>query len=242
MTTSFIIACFAAFFIGVSKAGIKGIGFGIVALMAYAYGAKASTGLIVPLLIVGDVLAVIYYNRQTQWKYLAKFLPATVLGVLLGVWFGKDLPEEKFRLAMGIIILASGIIMLYRELRKNKTFPNNWFFAGSLGVASGFTTMVGNLAGGFSNLFFLATQLPKNQFIATSAWLFMIINIFKLPFHIFSWKTVTMESFKIDLMLIPLIFVGFYIGLKLVGKFSEKGFRYFIIGVIIFSAVLIFLK
>jgi hypothetical protein len=66
---------------------------------------------------------------------------------------------------------------------------------------AGITTMLGNLAGAFSNLYFLAMRLPKNHFIGTSAWLFLVINLFKLPFQVLYWKNITISSLQTDLVL-----------------------------------------
>jgi len=52
MLTIFL-ASLGAFLIGVAKAGLKGMGVFMVTLMALAFGAKASTGIVVPLLFFG---------------------------------------------------------------------------------------------------------------------------------------------------------------------------------------------
>src|SRR6056297_2752279 len=104
--TSWILATSAAFVIGLSKAGIKGIAVINVTFMALAFGAKESTGMVVPLLILADIFAVIYYNRHTQWNYVFRLLPWMTLGVLIGVYIGKDLPESLFKIGMAIIILS----------------------------------------------------------------------------------------------------------------------------------------
>ncbi len=238
----FILALLAATIVGLNKAGLKGIGVLAVVLLALAYGSRASTGIIVPILIVGDILAVTYYKRHVKWKYLIKLIPAVMIGVLVAVYYGKNLDEAAFKFWMALLIFASLFIILYREFYKQTAFPNTWFFAGSIGIVTGFTTMIGNLAGGFANIFFLATGLPKNEIIGTSAWLFMIINVFKLPFHIWSWETITMKTFLFDLSIIPAVFVGFYLGIKLVAKFNEQFFRYFLIGTTALGAILILLK
>ena len=108
-----------------------------------------------------------------------------------------------------------------------------------MGICAGFTTMIGNLAGSFSNLFFLSTQLPKNQLIATAAWVFFIINIFKVPFHIWNWGTIDLNSFAIDLYLIPAVIMGFFIGLKLVSYFNEEFYRKFLLIATAIGAILI---
>ncbi|WP_411029256.1 sulfite exporter TauE/SafE family protein [Spongiimicrobium sp. 3-5] len=239
---SWLMAFTAAFVIGVSKSGIKGIAIIIVTLMALAFGAKRSTGLIVPMLIAGDIFAVTYYNRHTQWKYIVRFLPWMMLGVLIGVLIGKDLPEKTFKLGMAYIILGSVVMMYWWDRRPSKTVPTHWVFAGFMGVMAGITTMIGNLAGAFSNIFFLAMRLPKNQFIGTAAWLFLFINLFKLPFHIFVWETITPETLVINLKLLPGIVLGLIAGVKLVKVIQEDFYRKMILVLTALGAVLILLR
>ncbi|WP_108803722.1 sulfite exporter TauE/SafE family protein [Aquimarina sp. Aq107] len=227
--TAYIISFIAAIILGMSKSGLKGMGVLIVTLMVLVHGAKASTGIVLPLLIFADILAVIYYNRHAQWKYLIKFLPWMIAGVLVAVFVGKDLSEDVFKKGMAIIIIISVIIMFLWERYEKKNIPTAIWFAGSTGFLAGFTTMIGNLAGAFANIFFLAMRIPKNEFIGTAAWLFFIINLIKLPFHIFSWKTVTYQSIITDLYLIPGVILGFIIGLKVVKLFKDHQYRKFIL-------------
>ncbi|MGI9552072.1 MAG: sulfite exporter TauE/SafE family protein, partial [Aurantibacter sp.] len=236
-TTAWAMAFTAAFVLGVSKAGIKGIAIIIVTLMALAFGAKESTGLIVPLLVVGDIFAVIYYNRHTRWKYIIRFLPWMMLGVLVGVLVGKDLDEYTFKIGMAIIILGSVVMMFWWDRRKSKIVPTHWAFAGFMGIMAGITTMIGNLAGAFSNIFFLAMRLPKNEFIGTAAWLFFIINIFKLPFHIWAWGTITPESLLLDLKLVPGILIGLFVGVRMVKIIKENFYRKMILVLTAIGAV-----
>ena len=102
--------------------------------------------------------------------------------------------------------------------------------------------MIGNLAGAFANLYFLAMRLPKNDFIGTTAWIFLVINLFKLPFQVFYWKNITLESVQIDLYLIPALALGFFAGIKLVGKINEVQFRKMIIWLTAIGAILMFFK
>ena len=230
----------AAFVIGLNKSGIKGISIINVVLLVFVFGAKASTGILLPMLLVGDIFAVIYYNRHAQWKYLVRLLPFMMLGVALGAWVGDSMSEEVFRKSMAIVILLSVIVMFWWDRRKSKQVPNHISFAGVMGLSAGFTTMVGNLAGSFVNLFFLAMRLPKTAFIGTTAWLFLIINLFKVPFHVFSWETITLETATVSAVSIPAIFLGLFIGVRLLKKVSDAFFRKFILVVTGIGAVLIF--
>jgi len=236
------LAFFGAFLLGTSKAGIKGVGVIIVTIMAIVFGGKPSTGVLIPMMILADIFAVIYYHRHTQWKYLVKLLPTMVIGVLLGVWFGNDISDAIFKQLMAVLILGIVVLMVYMDLKKSKDIPQNRFFSNSMGLLAGFTSMIGNLAGSFSNIYFLAMRLPKNEFIGTAAWLFFIINVFKLPFHIFVWKTVSKESLMINTLLIPGIILGFYAGVKFVKLINNEAYRKFILIVTAIGAVIILFK
>ncbi|MGA0273214.1 MAG: sulfite exporter TauE/SafE family protein [Flavobacteriaceae bacterium] len=231
---NFFIAAFCAFLLGISKAGIKGIASLIVTGLALVYGAKESTGILMPLLLVGDVFAITYYKRHLQKKHLFKLLPWMVIGVLIGVAGGTYISERVFKYGMASIILFSVALMYYWENKKDKTVPTHWTFGGSMGLLAGFTTMIGNLAGAFSNIYFLALRLPKNNFIGTAAWLFFLINAFKVPFHIWSWETINKSSVIISLKLVPFVIIGLVMGVFLVQKIENEHYRKLIL---LFTAI-----
>ena len=120
-------------------------------------------------------------------------------------------------------------MMYYWERNKNRKVPNDSSFAALIGIMAGFTTMVGNLAGAFSNIYFLAIRLPKNEFIGTAAWLFFIINLFKVPFHVWSWGTINLTSVQISLSLIPGVLIGFGLGVFMVKKINNDKYRQLIL-------------
>ncbi len=241
-SSSWILSIISIIILGLSKSGLKGIAIIVVSLMAIAFGAKESTGLIVPLLIAGDIFAVIYYNRHAQWNYIIRFLPWMILGVIFGVLIGKDLDENTFKIGLSIIILISAMMMFLWDQRKSKKVPTHWIFAGSMGILSGITTMIGNLAGAFANIFFLALSLPKNQFIGTAAWVFFIVNIFKLLCYIFIWKTVTINTLMINLKLIPALLIGLFIGVRLIKIINDSFYRKLILILTAIGALLLLIK
>lgn len=240
--TNLVLIALSAFIIGLSKAGLKGIDMLNVTLMTIVFGGKASTGIVLPLLCAADIMAVKYYHRHAQWPHFWKLIPWMVAGILVGVFIGKDLNEGIFRKIMATIIVLTVVIMLFMELRKVTRIPNNIFFTGSMGLVSGFTTMLGNLAGAFSNIYFLAMRLPKNDFIGTGAWVFLVINLFKLPFQIIYWKNITASTLLTDLALLPFLAVGFWCGIKLVAVIKDDLYRQVVIVLTLIGAVFIFMK
>ena len=236
------LAVTAAFLIGVSKAGLKGLSLFNVTLLALAFGAKSSTGIIMPFLILGDIAAVWYYNRHAQWKPIFRILPWMLFGIVIGVIIGKDLPERLFKIAMVAIIFISLGLMVYWDVRKSKTVPKHWTFASGSGILAGLTTMIGNMAGPFTNLYFLMLRLPKNEFVGTAAWLFFITNLFKVPFHVFVWKTITAETLLLNLKIFPALLVGFFVGVKVLKYIKDSLYRKFILAVTAIGAIAILLK
>ena len=232
----------AAFFIGLSKAGLKGIDMMNVTIMAIVFGSKASTGIVLPLLCVADIIAVSYYHRHAQWHHFWKLIPWMAIGILVGVYVGKDMNEAVFRKIMAVIIIVTVAIMIALEMRKNPLIPTNKLFVANMGLAAGFTTMLGNLAGAFSNIYFLAMRMSKNDFIGTAAWIFLVINLFKLPFQVFFWKNITLESLYTDLVLLPSMLIGFWVGLKIVSKIKDDNYRKVVIVLTFLGAIVLLFK
>jgi uncharacterized membrane protein YfcA len=146
--------------------------------------------------------------------------------------------DEAFRTIMAIVIVASVGIMLWLERGHREDVPDYYWFAALTGVAGGFTSMVGNLAGSVMAVYFLSMRLPKNTFIGTTAWFFMVINWFKIPFHVFAWHTISWNSFLLDLATLPLIALGAYLGIVITRNLPEKIYRWFIIGMTLVAAVM----
>lgn len=236
------LAFLATLLLGMGKSGIKGIGVVIVTIMALVFGGRASTGVLMPMMITADVFAVIYYHRHTQWHFLKKLLPTMVVGVLLGVWWGNDISEQLFKQIMAVFILLTVVVMLWMDRTKTFGIPKHWFFSGFMGLLSGVSSMIGNLAGSFASIYLLAMRLPKNEFIGTAAWLFFIINVFKLPFHIFVWETVNRETLTLNLFLSPAILIGFFLGIRVVKMIDNDMYRKLVLLVTAIGALIILLK
>jgi len=238
----FLLAALGAFLLGIAKSGVKGIAVFIVILFVFAFGAKASTGVLMPLLIGGDIFAIIYYKKHADWKYIFILIPWMILGVILGTYFGNLLDENTFRLGMAGLILLTTLLLLYWERYPLKQVPSHWSFAGSLGVLAGFTTMIGNLAGAVTNIYFLAMRLPKNVFIGTSAYVFFIINLFTVPFHVYVWETINLGSFLTSLSYFPFLFLGLFVGVKVVARINDKNYRKLILILTAIGSVVLFLR
>ena len=218
-----------AFFIGMAKTGVHGCSMFAVPLLAIIFGGKMSSGLMLPMLIMADLFAVKYYHRHADWSYLLKLFPSAAVGVLIGTGLGNVINDEVFRSVMSIIIFISLAIMLWMEKANKDKIPDYMWFAVLMGTLGGITTMIGNLAGSVMALYLLSMRLPKNVYIGTSAWFFLAINLFKVPFHIVSWHSISWNSFYLNLLCLPAIAVGAWAGIWVVKRIPEQYYRWLVI-------------
>lgn len=219
--------------------GVHGLGMAAVPLLALVFGGKNSSGIMLIILCFADILAVGYYNRHANWSHLFKLFPWAALGVLLGAYFGDLINDGVFKAVMAVIILVSLPLMVLMERGLAKSIPQSFWFAATLGVLGGFTSMIGNLAGSVMALYLLSMNFNKNEYIGTTAWFFMVLNWFKIPFHIWAWHTISLDTFLIDLMAIPMILLGAFLGVLIVRKIPEKAYRWFIISTTVLASLLL---
>ncbi len=220
-----------ALVVGMAKAGLSGISLSIIPVMALIFGAKESTGVLLPMLITADIMAVIYYHRTAVWRHIIRILPWVAVGILIALITGNLINDNQFRIVMVTVVWTMLILMIMNDFRKKRSskIPENHFFASLMGITGGFSTMIGNSAGPVFTLYFLAMRLPKKEFIGTGAWLYLIMNCGKLPLHLLVWKTITVNSLILNLIAIPVIASGIFLGIYIVKLFSETVYRYFVI-------------
>ena len=221
--------------VGISKSGLAGVSLVHVIVFAYVFGAKASTGALLPLLIVGDCCAVWLIGREVDWRYVLRLLPPAFVGVVIGWSLLGKLDEAAFKPLIGIIIILLCFGQLFRMWRPNlfTTIPHTKPFAWSMGILGGITTMLANAAGPVIALYLLAVSLPKLKLVATGAWFFFVLNIVKIPFSA-NLGFITAESLLINLILAPCVVAGLIFGLMVVRRLPQKVFDTFLLA---FTAV-----
>lgn len=241
-TSELLIIFCCGILIGMSKAGVKGLGMVTIPIFAYIFGGKVSTGILLPVLIMADILAAVYYHKKAEWKYVFALLPWAGAGIVIALFTGNKVNDQQFKMLISGVIIVGLLISFWREFRNSsKEIPDNWWFAAIMGLFGGFATMIGNAAGPILTLYLLSMRLPKYAFIGTGAWFFLIINVTKVPFHILGWETINHHTFIFDFMLVPFILTGFFMGVKIIKSLSEKIYRLFIYVVTLLSSVLLFI-
>ena len=231
-----------ALLVGFSKTGIGGTMMLVIPFLATVFGGKDSTGILLPMLLVGDIFAIWYYRRSVQWHNVFKPLPWALLGLALGVFVGNYISDRTFVTLIGIIVLLCLGILVYTEMKgKDFKVPNDAWFYILVGVLSGFASMIGNAAGPIFSIYLLALGFQKNNFMGTNAWFFFIINLTKLPLQIFVWHNIGISSFTTTIAMIPVITAGAALGFFVIKKINDKYFRYIVIGMTAIGAIRLFI-
>lgn len=217
----------AALCVGLAKTGFGGLGIVAVVLFAQIFPAKESTGALLPLLIVGDLLGVFFYRRHANWRDLSNLLPPTLAGIACGWWIMPRIPDGIFGAFLGWLILAlMGITVLQRSfpglLRGAENHPTLGVLAG---WATGVTTMLANAAGAITAFYFLARRMDKMTFVGTAAWYFLIVNVCKIPFstHL---GLINFDSLRFDLLLLPVVLAGGLLGRVLLRRVPQRAFEW----------------
>jgi uncharacterized membrane protein YfcA len=226
----------------VSKTGINGASAMMIPILALIFGAKESTGVVLPMLCFADLVAVIYYRRAAEWKHIFRLLPWALAGFGVALLVDHFVPARGFKVLIGICIFAGLVVMFWNDRRgKDAVVPSGWWFSAIFGVMGGFSTMIGNAAGPIMSVFLLSVRLPKTSFVGTAAWFFMIVNYLKIPVQHFAWHNIHVEGLLFNITMIPIILVGAFLGILVVKRVSEAQYRIIVYVMTIISAVLLFL-
>jgi len=236
-----VLAASAAFIVGLSKTGIPGLGIIFVPMFALVLPARVSTGALLPLLIVGDFVAVFWYRRHAVWRHLVRLIPWAVAGVVIGFFALGRIDDHQLRPLIGIVVIAMLGVGIWRDLatRGKAAVPSSWWFAAIAGVLAGATTMLANAAGPVMMVYLLAMRLPKEEFIGTGAWFFAIVNWIKVPFSV-GLGLITPPSLGFDAVLSAAVLTGAALGIFAARGIPERAFSISMQALTFVSAVLLF--
>jgi len=219
-------AALAAFLVGLTKTGVPGLGILIVGMLAAVFPDRASTGVLLPMLLFGDFFAIAYHRRNVRWPIIVKLLPWVLVGIGTGYVALGNVGGDAFRVLLGGLVLGLIGLRVFTDLRGTwleEHVPHTWWFSAVFGVMAGFATMVGNVAGGIMAVYLLSMGLKKHSFMGTGAWFYLIVNSIKIPLSA-SLGLINVSSLTFDLKVAPLIVVGAVVGFLVFTRIPQKWF------------------
>jgi len=224
--TGWFVVALAAFVVGAAKTGIPGIGILPTLMMVAVLPAQQATGVLLGILILGDLFGAGYHRRNAEWSHMIRLVPAALAGIVAGHGVMKVIGDAELKRIIGVIVLIMLGLNYWRTRTKSEELhvPTQWWFAVGLGFAAGMASMMAHAAGPIMVIYLLAMRLPKVAFVGTSAWFFFIINWLKVPFSA-NLGLMTWGSVKLNLMMLPVIAVGAVVGIVVLKRIPQKIFN-----------------
>jgi len=235
--TQWILGAFCAFFVGVSKTGVPGLAILVIPLMVLAVGdARQSAGWLLPVLCTADVFAVYYWRRHAAAAKLFSLTPWVMGGMAVGA-AALALNERILRPAVGLIVLV--MLAVYVRQRVQGESQRVTGHPAAYGVTAGFATTVANAAGPVMNLYLLNQRLSKEEFIATGAWFFFVINLTKIPIYVYH-GLIGLQSLAFNVLMVPAVLLGAVLGRWVVDHIPERLFEAIVVTLTVGSTILLF--
>jgi hypothetical protein len=224
------LALLAAFCIGMSKAGFSGISMVSVILLAEIYGAKASVGLALPLLIAADLMAYPAFLKHGSWRPVWRLLGPALVGLAIGWWMLAEISNADARRVIGSCVLAMVGLQAVRRWQPvffDRLADSQGFGLGA-GVMGGFSTMLANAAGPVVQLYLMARRVPKMELIGIGARFFLLINLIKVPLN-GRLALINEASLWENARLLPGVIVGIFGGRWLVQRVPQAAFEWMVV-------------
>ena len=218
----YIISAIGVFIFGIAKGGFAGpISLLAVPLMSLSMSPMKAAGILLPLLVIMDIIAIYIFWKKWDLKILKIIVPASMIGIFFGAFTFQYTSENQIRLIVGIITILFVIISVVQKnnLLLKPTNKKGYFWAST----SGYTSFLIHAGAPPMNFYMLPLKLDKITYIGTATYAFFIINIVKLiPYYFLD--LLAPSNLKISISLVPIAVISVVIGYHLQKKISEKIF------------------
>lgn len=215
-----LVLAVCALMIGFSKTALGGLALIAVVIAAQVVPTKDSTGVVLVMLLVGDLVATWTYRHDVDWRLIGRLIPPVVVGIGLGALFLNWVDGPTLKRTIGVILL----VLLVLGLWPDRLAAHRPVIGLGYGGLAGFTTMVANGGGPPMSLYLLARKYDKLRFLGTTAWFFFAVNLIKVPFSIAN-GIVRPDTALIAATLAPVVLLGTWIGRLTIKRIDQTLFN-----------------
>ncbi|MDQ7991287.1 MAG: sulfite exporter TauE/SafE family protein [Propionicimonas sp.] len=217
---AWLVVAAAALLVGISKTSIGGLGMVAVGLVAVVMPTKDSTGVVLLMLLTGDLVAIWIYRRTVDWRLIGRLMLPVAAGIAIGAVFLTRVDDLVLRRTIGILLLGLLVVGLWRD----RLPAHGRAMALGYGGLAGFTTMVANAGGAPMNLYLLAAKYDKWRFLGTGAWFFFTVNAIKLPISV-GLGIVRVDTVALWATVVPVVLLGTWLGRVVIKRVDQRLFE-----------------
>lgn len=222
--TFWAVAILAVFIVALSKSGLVGsLGLVGVPLLSLVMPARDAAGMMLPLLLTMDVIAVWTYRRDVDWRILRIMLPGAFVGTAIGWVLWSFVSDAMVLLFVGILTLLFILDALLPLRKKLEGLPPSRGWGAFWGGTAGFTSFISHTGGPPFQIYVLPQRLTPVVFSGTTAYFFAIVNSAKLvPYYFLDQLNIA--NLERAAILAPVAIAGVLIGVWAVRRISVKRF------------------
>ena len=218
------VAVIAVLVVGLSKAGLLGsLGMVGVPLLSLVMPARDAAGMMLPVLLAMDAIAIYAYRKEVDWKILWIMLPGAAIGTLVGWALWAVVSDAAVLLFVGVVTLLFILDALLPLRKKLEGLPPSKPWGVFWGGFAGFTSFISHTGGPPFQIYVLPQRLSPAIYAGTSAFFFAIVNASKLVPYFFLGQ-LNVHNLQLSLALIPVGIFGVLGGIFLVRRISVKWF------------------
>jgi uncharacterized membrane protein YfcA len=210
----------------------------VTPLLALVLPPRVGLGLMLPLLLTTDLLALVRYRGQWDRRSVATLLPPSILGIALGGYLLQLIPSDLLVRLIGLfaLVFSSMQWIAHRGRQTSEAPPFRPWMGLAFGFAAGVTSTLAHLGGILTTMFLLPRRLGPAQFVATGTVVFVCMNLAKLPPYLHQ-GLLPMEVWRQAAMLFPALFAGALVGFTLNGRVSPKRFNLVVLGIVFCTGI-----
>ena len=230
----------AVVILGLSKGGFAGVGMASTPLVASVIDPLTAIGLMLPIMVIQDGVAVWIYRRSFSSTILLRMIPGGFLGVLAAYFFAVSVPPWGIKGVLGVVSVVFSVWQIIVHLRGVPDIPAQPRFDAALGVstgaACGFTSAIAHAGFPPYQIYVMPKHLVKEVYVGTSVMFFASINLMKLPSYA-SLGLFDVQNLKTSAILIPLAIASSWLGAHLVRKVDAQRFKLIITVILLLIGV-----
>jgi len=223
----YLVAGIAVVILGLSKGGFAGVGMISTPLLALLIGPIAAAGVIFPILIVQDAIAIAMYRRTFSLQILMTMIPGAAIGVSLAYVLASTVPGWSVEIVLGAVSLGFSLQQLHRQfsLSLQQTTQDHGRWLGVLsGMGSGFTSMIAHAGTPPFQFYVMPKGLGRDMYVGTSVLFFASTNLMKAPAFL-ALGQLSVSHLKTTLIFLPLAMASSWLGVQLVRAIDVQKFN-----------------
>ena len=231
-----VVIAILGFMIGFAKGGFNALGALLTPILALVLPVASAVGVLLPMLMVGDVFAVSMYWKEWDLDLVRRMLPAGIVGALAGTFLLSWMSTDGLRIVLGIFVLGLVVYRFVSDRIQMLRYESRPWHAPAAGFLTGVASGMFNSGGPPFNSYLLFQKLKARPFIATTAIYFALLNLIKVPGFLYTGVLDLPLLFSVW-WVFPFIPIGIWVARKTLTRLSPSAFEWIIIVLLIFSSL-----